>query len=109
MALKGGQKGNDNAARGARVRQSLERALARLGGTVDKGLDRVADQIVGLAVEGEQWACTMIADRLDGKPHTTIEMAVTDERPTALNAEQLADKLAGALAGRAPVTERTIQ
>jgi hypothetical protein len=51
----------------------------------------------------------MIADRLDGKPHTTIEMAVTDERPTALNAEQLADKLAGALAGRAPVTERTIQ
>jgi len=109
MAGKGAPKGNDFAARGARVRQSLERALARLGGTVDKGLDRVADQIVGLAVEGEQWACTMIADRLDGKPHTTIEMAVTDERPTALNAEQLADKLAGALAGRAPVTERSIQ
>jgi hypothetical protein len=109
MASKGGQKGNDNASRGARVRQSLERALARLGGTVDKGLDRVADQIVGLAVEGEQWACTMIADRLDGKPHTTIEMAVTDERPTALNAEQLADKLAAALAGRAPAAEHTIQ
>ena len=102
-------KGNDFAARGARVRQSLERALARLGGTVDKGLDRVADQIIGLAVEGEQWACTMIADRLDGKPHTTIDMSVTDERPTALNADQLADKLASALAGRAAASEHTIQ
>lgn len=102
-------KGNNYAARGARVRQSLERALARMGGNVDKGLDRVADQIVALAVEGEQWACTMIADRLDGKPHTTIDMAVTDERPQALNADQLADKLAAALAGRAPAANNTIQ
>ena len=109
MAGKGAPKGNDYASRGARVRQSLERALARMGGTVDKGLDRVADQIVGLAVEGEQWACTMIADRLDGKPHTTIDMAVTDERPQALNADQLADKLAAALAGRAPAAGNTIQ
>jgi hypothetical protein len=51
----------------------------------------------------------MIADRLDGKPHTTIEMAVTDERPTALDAEQLADRLTAALAGRAAAEERTIQ
>ena len=109
MAIKGAPKGNNFAARGARVRRSLERALARMGGTVDKGLDRVADQIVSLAVEGEQWACSMIADRLDGKPHTTIEMAVTDERPTALDAEQLADRLTAALAGRAAAEERTIQ
>lgn len=109
MASSGAPKGNQNAARGARVRQSLERALARMGGNVDKGLDRVADQIVSLAVEGEQWACTMIADRLDGKPHTTIDMAVTDERPQALNADQLADKLAAALAGRAPAAGNTIQ
>ena len=102
-------KGNNFAARGTKVRQSLERALARMGGNVDKGLDRVADQIVSLAVEGEQWACTMIADRLDGKPQMTVEMAVTDTRPQAPDATALAERFSAALAGRAPAAEHTIQ
>jgi hypothetical protein len=103
------EKGNKAAAGKHRVKSAIERALARFGGTVDKGLDKITDQLVAAAAEGEQWAMQMIADRLDGKPHAFVEMAVTDDRPQAPNAEQLADKLASALAGRAPVTERTIQ
>jgi hypothetical protein len=102
------QAGNKAASGKHRIKNSIERALARFGGTVEKGLDKITDQLVALAAEGEPWAMQMIADRLDGKPQQFVEMAVTEDRPRAPDAKQLTDRFA-ALPARAPSEERTIQ
>ena len=60
--------GNRNAARGARWRESILRALARNAGNVDSGLDKAADKLVALALEGDKWAIDHLAERIDGKP-----------------------------------------
>jgi hypothetical protein len=54
---------------------AIKRALARAEGTVDQGLDKVADKLVAAAIEGDPVARTEIGNRLDGKPseHVHIE------------------------------------
>jgi hypothetical protein len=42
--------GNQNAKRAQKWREALARALSRKAGTVDQGLDKIADGVVGLAV-----------------------------------------------------------
>lgn len=66
MAL-GPPLGNKNAAKGARWRAAILRALERRSGTEDAGLDEAADKLVALAVEGDSWAIDHIANRIDGK------------------------------------------
>ena len=34
----------------------------------------IADRVTEAAMNGESWACNMVADRLDGKPHQSMEM-----------------------------------
>lgn len=63
--------GNTNAARPKLWRRALERALIRVSGSdvdIDKGLDRIADMVVKLALEGDKDAWQEIGNRLDGKP-----------------------------------------
>jgi hypothetical protein len=67
----GGQPGNDNATKGALYNSALKRALARSGGNVDGGLNKVCDNLVKAAIDGEQWAIKEIADRIDGRPAQT--------------------------------------
>lgn len=57
-------------------RDALRRALARHGGAegVDGGLNAVADAVVTLAASGDLQAIREIGDRLDGKPHQSIEV-----------------------------------
>jgi hypothetical protein len=63
----GGQPGNTNGAKGAKYQSALKRALARAGKTVDGGLNKVTDQLVAAAINGEQWAVKEVADRMDGR------------------------------------------
>lgn len=67
------EKGNNLAANRKEWQQALKRALARKGGSVAVGLDKMADKIVAAAVdEGDTWAINHIAERLDGKPTQPI-------------------------------------
>lgn len=104
MAKRGGQIGNENAAKAKQFEHSLRRCLARKGGSVDKGLDLVATNLVNAAVDdGEQWAISMIADRIEGKVKERIEHSTDPESPFTMllsSSETLRAKL------RASTTEK---
>lgn len=73
--------GNQNASK--QWKKSLEKALARLGGSdVESGLAIIADKVVNSAAAGDKDAWKDIADRLDGKPAQSV--ALTGEGGGAL-------------------------
>jgi hypothetical protein len=91
MADRGGQKGNQNAVKGNRWRDALNKALAQFTDARKKvqagqALDRIAKEVVKEALEGSYWAIDEIACRLDGKAAQTLH--VTNETP---NARELTD------------------
>jgi hypothetical protein len=107
VADTGGQPGNQNARRARLWQEALKRALARSTGTVDNGLNSIADKLVAFALEGEQWAIEHIADRLDGKPKQVIEGKFEHEHKVETgSADSLSSKLQDALRRR---TEPTVQ
>lgn len=74
MAGVGAKPGNQNAAKGREFEGALKRALVRSDGSLNK----IADKLVALSIEGEQWAIQMLADRLDGKPKQATEISGPD-------------------------------
>lgn len=64
--------GNQNARNAKRWQQALRRALARAEGSIDQGLDKVADIVVKAAMGGEQWAIKELGEREDGKAAQVI-------------------------------------
>jgi len=107
----GGQPGNQNGKLRAEFREAVRRALARDGGTVSKGLDKLANKLISCALEGEQWAMKEVADRLDGKAAQTVYVGDAPEAITAPDADALTQRLAAALAHRAgaPTPPDTVQ
>ena len=77
-------KGNKNAVKGKAFYEALRKQLARSGGTVDKGLLKVAGVLLDAALEGEQWAVQEIANRIDGKP-AQINILQGDEEHPLIN------------------------
>lgn len=72
--------GNQNASK--QWRKSLEKALARLGGSdIDSGLAMIADKVVSAAVAGDKDAWKDIADRLDGRPAQSVTLSGDEENP----------------------------
>lgn len=72
--------GNQNASK--QWRKSLEKALARLGGSdIDSGLAMIADRVVSAAVAGDKDAWKDIADRLDGRPAQSVTLAGDEDNP----------------------------
>lgn len=69
--------GNQNAAKGKMFEGALKRALARNDGS----LNRIADELVNKAIDGEQWAVQMVADRLDGKAKQQVVGGDEDDNP----------------------------
>ncbi len=62
-------------------RDALMRAVRRVDkGTDAQYLDRLADKVVQLGLEGEASAYKEIGDRLDGKAHQTTELTIDDKR-----------------------------
>ena len=85
----GAQPGNQNAVKGALFNSALKRALARAGKNVDGGLNKVCDQLVAAAINGEQWAVREVADRMDGKPAQTNILAGDENAPVLLGTIKL--------------------
>jgi len=56
----------------------LSRALAKRGGTIDKGIEAVCDACVALAIDERNLAAMQeIMNRFGGKPTQTVEQTVT--------------------------------
>lgn len=66
--------GNTNAKKARIWEQAIKRALARkANSTVDAGLDKLADQLVSMAIDDKQpWAMIEVGNRMDGKPAQAI-------------------------------------
>lgn len=65
--------GNQNAKQSKIWQQAIKRAIARrANGTIDSGLDELADKLVELVATGDLPALKELGDRLDGKPAQAI-------------------------------------
>jgi len=69
----------------------LKRSLTRLSDNEGdespkyrKGLDRIADQVVKQAAEGNKDAWQEIANRLEGRPAQGIELSTDPDRPIGI-------------------------
>jgi hypothetical protein len=79
MTWKPGQSGNP----GGRPSEKVFTDLLRLvGNEIDpvsgkRKMRRLAEKVYELALQGEAWACNMIADRLEGRPavETTLNVS----------------------------------
>jgi hypothetical protein len=103
--MAGAPLGNKNAAKKRLPwQQALKRSLTRLsakegdeGPRYRKGLDRIADQVVKQALDGNKDAWMEIANRVEGKPGQSIEITGDPKKPIGIlpwefvNAEQPED------------------
>lgn len=71
--------GNQNAKKAKLWEGALKRALARAAGSVELGLDKIADNCVAEALTGDKDARVEIACRMDGKPAQAVTVAGDDE------------------------------
>lgn len=89
MAGRGAPVGNQNGAKGKQFLEAMRKALAKSGGTVDKGVVKVAEKLVSAALDGEQWAIQEIGNRLDGKPAQALIHQGDDEAPLIMRIERV--------------------
>lgn len=73
MAQSGGQPGNTNASKSKPFWHAIDRAIAQDDG---KKLRKAADALLNAAASGEDWAIKELGDRLDGKPHQSIDATI---------------------------------
>lgn len=72
-------------------RDALMRAVRRVeAGQPSQFLERIADQVVKQALDGDMTATREIGDRLDGKPHQTAEITHLRQRAEELTDDELA-------------------
>lgn len=65
-----------------KFRATLDRAIAQDDA---KRLRQCAETLLDKAAEGEQWAVTLLADRLDGKPRQQTEVTGEGGGPIAIS------------------------
>lgn len=76
MGKRGAPLGNENAAKPKRWTSAIERALQKRGSAKIDALDEIADKLLELAKAGEMQALKELGDRLDGRPHQTLDAEV---------------------------------
>jgi len=76
-------KGNQNARRKPWA-DALKRALARRDGSVDNGLNALADHVVSQANNGDWAALQEVFNRVDGKYHQSLELSGDEDNPIAI-------------------------
>ena len=86
MTLKGGQLGNSNASKGKTWREALDKALKQYVNTeagIARGqaLFRIATNVVVQALDGNSNAIQEIGNRMDGKPHQSMDIGIHDTLP----------------------------
>jgi hypothetical protein len=68
MVFRPGQSGNPGGKREAKaITDALWLAAKRNDTDGKTALNRMAEKIMGKAVDGDAWACTFVAERLEGK------------------------------------------
>ena len=77
MAERGGQQGNQNAAKSRMFYDKLRLVLTQ----EPHRLRAIADTLVKKAEEGEPWAVKEIMDRMDGKAHQALSVENADGSP----------------------------
>ncbi|NDD52656.1 hypothetical protein EBZ39_02045 [bacterium] len=77
MAERGGQQGNQNAAKSRMFYDKLRLVLTQ----EPHRLRAIADTLVKKAEEGEPWAIKEIMDRMDGKAHQAVSVENADGTP----------------------------
>ena len=79
MPFQPGQSGNPGGGvREKRFHATLTRAIAQEDG---KRLREAAEKLLDLAASGESWAVQMLADRLDGKAPSSLELSSDPNEP----------------------------
>jgi hypothetical protein len=79
MATRGAQPGNTNSTKSKRWAEAIDKAIKQYTDKKRKieagqALDRLAHNLVKLALEGDLWANQEIGNRLDGKPHQSVDV-----------------------------------
>ena len=77
MAERGGQPGNQNAAKQRMFYDKLRLVLTQ----DPHRLRQIAEQLVKKAEEGEPWAIKELIDRVDGKAHQAVALENSDGTP----------------------------
>ena len=77
MADRGGQPGNQNAAKQRLFYDKLRLVLTQ----EPHRLRSIAEQLVKKAEEGEPWAIKELIDRVDGKAHQAVALENSDGSP----------------------------
>ncbi len=73
--MAGAPVGNQNAKQAKIWQQAIKRAVARrANGTIDSGLDDLADKLIALVATGDLPALKELGDRLDGKPAQAVSI-----------------------------------
>lgn len=96
MVSKGAQPGNTNAVRGKQWRDALRKKLALFADEENKivrgqALDGIAEVVVKQALAGNKDAIQEIGNRLDGKPHQSMDISTVAARAEDLSDDELAD------------------
>ena len=73
--MAGAPLGNDNAKRAKPWRDAIDRAVAQDDG---KRLRSIAETLLTLATQGDMTAIRELGDRLDGKPHQSVDVGNPD-------------------------------
>ena len=80
-----GQSGNPEGRTSALPPRPFEAALKRaLIQENSHRLRKMAEQVLDLAAEGEQWAVIFVADRLDGKPRQAVPTKDDEGNPVTV-------------------------
>lgn len=86
MVWQKGECGNPGGRRAVKPwREAIERALKRRQ-TDPQAIDKAADKLVDACLEGDMEAIKILGDRLDGKPHQSMDVdAVVTNPPLVQN------------------------
>lgn len=79
--MAGAPEGNQNKIKNKPWADALRRAMARYEDGRENALNLIADQTVKAAINGDQWAITEIANRMDGKPAQSVTVAGDEDNP----------------------------
>lgn len=83
--MSGAPKGNSNAVKGKMWSDAVRKAIKQ-----GKKLDKIAEKLIGMALEGDMQAIKEIGDRLDGK--ATQAITGEDGGPLTVEIIRFADK-----------------
>ena len=88
--MAGAPLGNQNAAKGKRWSQAIDRALAKRSPVdMTHALDALAEKLLEAAEAGESWALKELGDRIEGKPAQSVTVSGDEDAPLVTRIERV--------------------